>query len=88
MIDEDVRDALAIAQSDAPKGSLWLHVKSGHSYRILGHVLIEATQEPRILYASEGDRWDVIWARPAEEFLDGRFQRSEKQSTGGRTECR
>lgn len=54
----------------------WRHVKTGGVYEILGWCIIEATNKPAILYRSaipESGR--SIWARPREEFFDGRFEK-------------
>lgn len=63
------------ARFEVGNRSLWRHVKSGREYRIFGHAIIKATLETAILYAPEGQGWDVIWSRPAAEFLDGRFEK-------------
>lgn len=55
-----------------PVHSLWLHLKTSHSYVIVGHCILEATGEPGILYSDVTGNKDV-WARAREEFLDGRF---------------
>ncbi|WP_439527400.1 hypothetical protein [Pannonibacter sp.] len=54
------------------RGSLWRHRKTQGVYRILGKCRIEATGTDAFLY--QGDE-GTIWARPMDEFLDGRFER-------------
>lgn len=48
----------------------WRHKKTGNVYQVIGGCRIEATNKLGILYAREG----VVWCRPSEEFLDGRFE--------------
>lgn len=48
----------------------WRHKKTGNVYQVVGGCRIEATGELGILYAREG----IVWCRPSEEFLDGRFE--------------
>jgi hypothetical protein len=49
----------------------WQHVKTGGIYTVIGECRIEAINAPAYLYRSaEG----VVWARPKDEFLDGRFE--------------
>lgn len=57
-------------------GSVWEHVKTGRSYRIVAHALAEATLTPVVVYTpADENAWQVVWTRPAAEFLDGRFIR-------------
>lgn len=58
-----------------PLASCWLHGKTQHRYVVTGHCLLEATLAPAVLYAREDGPRDQVWARPGEEFLDGRFKR-------------
>lgn len=51
-------------------GTSWRHKKTGGIYQVIGGCRIEATNKLGILYAREG----VVWCRPSEEFLDGRFE--------------
>ena len=63
----------------------FFHVKEGRtggSYEIVGHCVIEATGELAVLYSGNGT---TIWCRPAREFFDGRFQ-SYEIATGSRKE--
>jgi hypothetical protein len=48
----------------------WRHKKTGNVYMVVGGCRIEATNKLGILYARDG----VVWCRPSEEFLDGRFE--------------
>lgn len=51
----------------------WLHKKSGVVYWIDYVAYNEKTLEPMVVYRSaKGD--GMIWARPASEFFDGRFE--------------
>lgn len=59
-----------------PMGSLWTHMNTGTVYEVIGHCFIEADASPAVLYARYGTEGpEPIWARPAAEFLDGRFRR-------------
>lgn len=58
---------------DFPDSGKWLHIKSGGLYVILFPAVIESRLTPAVAYAkASGD--GLIWVRPAEEFLDGRFE--------------
>lgn len=56
----------------------WLHVKTGTKYRILHEGCNEHTGEKIVVYQSVVDRG--IWARPYNEFFDGRFQRVTQEA--------
>lgn len=56
--------------TSALPGTSWRHKKTGNVYQVIGGCRIEATNKLGILYAREG----VVWCRPSEEFLDGRFE--------------
>jgi len=58
---------------DNHTGEQYKHLKTGGLYTVLGKCRIEATNVPGVLYVRDGD--DVVWARPASEFFDGRFER-------------
>lgn len=62
----------AIDEAVAAVGSEWLHIKSGHSYRIIGACRLEHSNAPAYLYVGEDG---TVWARDMDEFLDGRFAR-------------
>ena len=54
-------------------GRFWRHEKTGKHYEVLGTGYIEATLTPCVIYRRKsGD--DIVWVRPLEEFLDGRFE--------------
>jgi hypothetical protein len=55
-------------------GTRWKHVKTGGEYTVVGACRIEATNVPAYLYRSEKD--GTVWARPMDDFLDGRFART------------
>lgn len=58
-------------------GSLWLHVKSGHRYRVIACGMIESNLTPSVIYTgllTDDDPLSAAnWIRPMTEFLDGRF---------------
>jgi hypothetical protein len=60
------------------KGTIWLHLKSGKKYVIIGMCRLEATNAPAYLYTSIEDE-SVVWARDMDEFLDGRFENISKR---------
>lgn len=59
----------------------WVHVKTGGRYQVIGigHLQVD---DPKwdmaevVLYGNPGD--PMIWARPLDEFVDGRFQVPEE----------
>lgn len=53
-----------------PDGGLWTHCKSGGQYVVMFPAMIEATATPGVAYCGHDG---LIWVRPVEEFLDGRF---------------
>ena len=53
-------------------GTLWQHQKSGGEYTITGHCMLEATRKAAVLYRCH--ETGILWARDADEFLDGRFE--------------
>lgn len=55
---------------------LWLHVKTGHHYKILHHGLFENSLKPMVIY-QRYDGHGPVWVRPADEFFDGRFRNWE-----------
>jgi len=56
-------------------GSLWRHLKTRVIYEVTGGCRIEAINEPAVLYRRQDDPDSVVWARPVDEFLDGRFSK-------------
>jgi len=58
----------------APKGSEWLHKKSGGLYTVVGYTIIESTWELGIVYEAPL-RFPLPITRAAGEFFDGRFER-------------
>jgi len=56
--------------------TLWKHVKTQQIYVVVGHCLLEATNEPAVLYSHVNGDGDV-WARQRLEFCDGRFLQIE-----------
>lgn len=75
--EESKEMSLFEAATAAPIGSRWQHLKTDHTYVVTGHCLLEATAKPAILYKHvDGDGLGrPMWARDAEQFLDGRFFR-------------
>ncbi len=69
---EKSRAKLKEYAEQAPRGTRWRHLKSGHDYMVQGHVLIEANLMPAVVYSRYGQTEN--WCRPASEFLDGRFE--------------
>lgn len=59
----------------ASKGSVWEHKKTETLYMVRDLVLIEATLTVAISYSKVSEPQPVIWVRPIDEFLDGRFER-------------
>lgn len=59
----------------APVGSKWRHIKHANAgpYEIVAHGLIEADLTQVIIYRQE--HAELVWVRPASEFMDGRFIR-------------
>lgn len=54
----------------APTGARYFHYKNPNQfYTIVSHGIIEATEEPAIIYQADyGDK--TIWIRPAKVFLE------------------
>lgn len=72
---EDVTAAIVANRERAPYLSDWQHQKTGFVYRVLHHVIIEATMEPAVTYYRRSAPPEETWCRPAAEFFDGRFER-------------
>lgn len=58
-------------------GSRWTHVRAGGRYVVRMGVVIESTVTPAVAYYSL--ETGVVWVRPLDEFLDGRFQPLEPE---------
>ena len=78
-------EAKLVGSDHFANGSRWRHVKTGHLYTTVGACRIEATNLPAYLYRGDAD--GTVWARPMDEFLDGRFERLSESAratgTGG-----
>jgi hypothetical protein len=77
------RQLLAVIRDQIPASSRWSHRKGG-VYKVVGHALSSTDAKLVVLYtqhfplseAADLDQYfPVIWARPASEWLDGRFKR-------------
>ena len=64
------------------KYSRWIHVKSGHTYMVMGLAWEEKSLLPVVIYQryelgpnhqGPGFMDNSVWTRPLTEFLDGRF---------------
>ena len=74
-----ITDAESIHEPDsieAAPTSRYRHTKTGGTYRLMYHALIEHNLLPAVVYRSESD--NTAWVRPALEFFDGRFQPIEE----------
>lgn len=58
-------------------GSIWRHLKSGHTYRVIACGLIENDLTPSVIYTNLNPDSDPLsaanWVRPMVDFCDGRF---------------
>lgn len=54
-------------------GETYKHLKTGGVYEIIGCGIRESTGEVQVIY-SKNKETDPWWIRPADEFLDGRFE--------------
>lgn len=56
-------------------GRTFLHLKTGHVYRVVTTATIEATMKDAVVYVRVDDLGCVPrnWVRPMAEFCDGRF---------------
>ena len=61
-----------------PLGSRWRHVRKGDLYDVIAVGYLERDASPVVIY--RGVKSGVVWVRPTEEFLDGRFV-TETEST-------
>lgn len=55
-------------------GAIYRHMKTGERYRLLFESKIDATGSIFLNYQCVNKTDDTIWARPKDEFMDGRFQ--------------
>ena len=62
----------------APYLSEWVHKKGG-LYVVRMHVIIESTLDHAIVYNRKFDEPEITWCRPATEFFDGRFTRTDDE---------
>jgi hypothetical protein len=77
----------AIREGGKDAADLWHHVKTGGVYEIVGECIIEATNKPAVLYRSVIPApGRSIWARPKDEFFDGRFEKVDLREAGGKYE--
>jgi hypothetical protein len=71
-----------IREGGKDAADLWCHVKTGGVYEIVGECIIEATNKPAVLYRSVIPApGRSIWARPKDEFFDGRFEKVDLRET-------
>jgi Protein of unknown function (DUF1653) len=61
------------AAAEPRVGTLWRHRKGG-TYRVEGLAKDEATGEVLVLYRTTARGGGLAWARPAADFMDGRFE--------------
>jgi hypothetical protein len=54
-------------------GEVWRHVKTGGRYLVICMALEEASETPVVVYRDMEK--GATWARPAREFMDGRFEK-------------
>lgn len=58
--------------AETPVHSVWKHLKTGNQYIVTGHVMIESTWKPGVVYSGK-DSFHIV--RDGDEFIDGRFER-------------
>lgn len=64
---------LAIAMRHAGVGTTWQHRRTGGTYRVIGHCVLESSNKVAVVYRDVDG--GPPWARRADEFMDGRFLR-------------
>lgn len=64
---------LAIAMRHAPLGTTWKHARTGGTYKVIGHCVLESNGLAAVIYRDTAG--GPPWARRADEFMDGRFLR-------------
>ncbi len=74
----DSSDVMQVVDGLEPalRGTHWRHKKTNGKYTIVGQCMIEATATAAYLYQGHDGR---IWARPKDEFMDGRFERLDDE---------
>lgn len=65
------RRRVAQARGELMQSKLWRHVRTGGIYWIQTVAIAEATGAALVIYTHSES--GTTWARPAAEFLDGRF---------------
>ena len=73
----DILARLSGTRKDAPLGTIWHHVESGHLYKVTGHTVDESDLSVRIIYARVGGETPIPWGRKADNFLDVRFVKQD-----------
>lgn len=59
-------------------GQHYRHVKSGKVVMPVGIALEEASGRKVVVYVEKGKLNDIVWTRPLDQFMDGRFELVEK----------
>ena len=76
---QDISEDLYPCYEQAPILSEWKHLKTDGNYTVVCHVVTsDDDMVPLVIYEpweEEGSPYPVRFARPASEFLDGRFER-------------
>jgi hypothetical protein len=68
--DEELLAALQLASSKVQVGALYAHYKNpGLLYKIVGHVILEASDEPAILYQGQYGK-NITYARALSIWLE------------------
>lgn len=73
----DILLRLGGLREDAPVGTIWQHLKSGHLYKVTGHTVDESDLSLRVIYARIGDGPPIPWGRKADNLLGSRFVRQD-----------
>lgn len=59
-------------------GQHYRHVKSGKVVMPVGIALEEASGRKVVVYTEKGKLNDIVWTRPLDQFMDGRFELVEE----------
>jgi hypothetical protein len=59
-------------------GQHYRHVKSGKVVMPVGIALEEVSGRKVVVYVEKGKLNDIVWTRPLDQFMDGRFELVEK----------